>query len=44
MTNAFFLPIFLGGMGFWEWVIVLIVVLLLFGVRKGVKGEDEDKN
>ncbi len=61
MTNAFFLPIFLGGMGFWEWVIVLIVVLLLFGgrklpelmrgigkgisnFRKGVKGEDEDKN
>ncbi|MBO4942403.1 MAG: twin-arginine translocase TatA/TatE family subunit [Muribaculaceae bacterium] len=34
MTTGFFFPVFLGNMGIWEWVIVLVVVLLIFGGRK----------
>lgn len=35
MTKLFlFIPLFLGNIRGWEWIIILIVVLLLFGGKK----------
>ena len=34
MYNFVFLPIFLANLRGWEWLIILIVVLLLFGGKK----------
>ena len=34
MTALTFIPIFLGNLRGWEWIIILIVVLLLFGGKK----------
>lgn len=34
MTSLTFIPLFLGNLRGWEWIIILIVVLLLFGGKK----------
>lgn len=34
MPLAFALPCFLGNLRGWEWIIILLVILLLFGGRK----------
>lgn len=34
MTSLTFIPLFLGNFRGWEWPIILIVVLLLFGGKK----------
>ncbi len=34
MTNLVFLPEFLGNLNGWEWVIIIVVVLLLFGAKR----------
>ncbi len=34
MASMLFIPCFLGNMRGWEWVIILLVILLLFGGKK----------
>lgn len=34
MCNTVILPLFLGNMRGWEWIVILLVVLLLFGGKK----------
>lgn len=34
MTALTFIPLFLGNLRGWEWIIILIVILLLFGGKK----------
>lgn len=34
MTQLWFIPIFIGGFRGWEWLIIFLVVLLLFGGKK----------
>lgn len=34
MYNLLTIPLFLGNLRGWEWVIILVVVLLLFGGKK----------
>lgn len=34
MYNLLTIPLFLGNLHGWEWVIILVVVLLLFGGKK----------
>lgn len=34
MTNFTFIPLFLGNLRGWEWLIILLLVLLLFGGKK----------
>lgn len=33
-NTMLFIPAFLGGLRGWEWIIILIVILLLFGGKK----------
>lgn len=33
-NTMFFIPMFIGGLRGWEWIIILIVILLLFGGKK----------
>lgn len=34
MINTIIIPLFLGNLRGWEWIVILIVVLLLFGGKK----------
>ncbi len=34
MYNLLTIPLFLGNLRSWEWVIILVVILLLFGGKK----------
>ncbi|MDE6043062.1 MAG: twin-arginine translocase TatA/TatE family subunit, partial [Muribaculaceae bacterium] len=34
MTTLALIPLFLGNLRGWEWIIILLVVLLLFGGKK----------
>ncbi len=34
MYNLAIIPMFLNNLGGWEWIIILIVILLLFGGKK----------
>ncbi len=34
MNLTYSLPLFLGNLNGWEWVVILVVVLLLFGGKK----------
>ena len=34
MSNLLLIPVFLGNLRGWEWIIILVVVLLLFGGKK----------
>lgn len=34
MTLSTFIPLFLGNLRGWEWIIIALVVLLLFGGKK----------
>lgn len=34
MSNLLLIPVFLGNVRGWEWIIILVVVLLLFGGKK----------
>lgn len=34
MTGVSIIPLFIGGLRGWEWIIILVVVLLLFGGKK----------
>lgn len=34
MANFLIIPLFLGNIRGWEWLIILLVVLLLFGGKK----------
>lgn len=34
MCNLAVIPMFLNNLGGWEWVIILLVILLLFGGKK----------
>ena len=34
MANIILIPLFLGNLRGWEWIIIFLVVLLLFGGRK----------
>ena len=34
MINAILLPLFLGNLGGWEWIIIFLAILLLFGGKK----------
>ena len=34
MINAIILPLFLGNLRGWEWIIIFLAILLLFGGKK----------
>lgn len=34
MTTSAFLPMFIGNLRGWEWIIIFLVILLLFGGKK----------
>lgn len=34
MNTLLFIPFFLGNLRGWEWIIILLVILLLFGGKK----------
>lgn len=34
MINAILLPLFLGNLRGWEWIIIFLAILLLFGGKK----------
>lgn len=34
MLTSYFTPVFLGNLRGWEWIVILLVVLLLFGGKK----------
>ncbi len=34
MSTTAFIPLFLGNLRGWEWIIILLLVLLLFGGKK----------
>lgn len=34
MANLTIIPLFLGNLRGWEWIIILVVILLLFGGKK----------
>lgn len=34
MNTLLFIPLFLGNLRGWEWIIILLVILLLFGGKK----------
>ncbi len=34
MTTAYILPLFLGNLRGWEWIIIFLAILLLFGGKK----------
>ena len=34
MTLSTFIPLFLGNLRGWEWIIIALVILLLFGGKK----------
>lgn len=34
MTQLAIIPLFLGNLRGWEWIIILVVILLLFGGKK----------
>lgn len=34
MNTLLFIPIFLGNLRGWEWIIIFLVILLLFGGKK----------
>lgn len=34
MYNLAIIPMFLNNLGGWEWIIILLVILLLFGGKK----------